>query len=477
MTMKKGLFLFFVVALVFTSCGITTKNNSPINATSEQANFNIYLPVMSHSYIPSFGVEISNVSTYFLEQAEDAKNYWVRINGLLWSEVQPTQNGNLQWDSELEESLIEANQKGMHVVLTVRSTPRWQQTIPGYTCSPMKDFTVFAAFMKKVVARYSVSPYNVMYYEIWNEPDAPINESNPDKPWGCWGDASLPDNYGGSRFAEMLKVVYPAMKAANPEVNVVLGGLLLDCDPRQEGTVGYCKSGEHPAYRPRFIEDILEAGGGDYFDYINFHGYTYYGQYKSAIQKEKDVDTWSANGGIIDGKLDYIHYVYNKYSVSKPIMITEPGFALPTEWKVIPDDFQSKKADYVVWLFTRNLARGVYATMWNSLNPPGWRDTGLLQDTKEAYQAYQVLTVALDRAVYVKDVTDQPEGIIGFEFRKDGHRLLVLFSEDGTKLTTKKLYWVTDIYDLQGETLSLNPDNTLTFDRPVYIEYKNDNDE
>ena len=35
--------------------------------------------------------------------------------------------------------------------------------------------------------------------------------------------------YGGGYYAEMLKIVYPQIKAADPEAQILIGGLLLFC--------------------------------------------------------------------------------------------------------------------------------------------------------------------------------------------------------------------------------------------------------
>jgi hypothetical protein len=42
-------------------------------------------------------------------------------------------------------------------------------------------------------------------------------------------------NFGGEYYGNMLKIVYPAIKSADPQAQVLVGGLLLDCDP-----VNYC---------------------------------------------------------------------------------------------------------------------------------------------------------------------------------------------------------------------------------------------
>jgi hypothetical protein len=329
----------------------------------------------------------------------------------------------------------------------------------------------FALFVKQTVKRYSQSPYNVKYYEIWNEPDGPKTPDH-DKPWGCWGTASDP-YYGGEYYAKMLGQVYPAVKAANPDAKVVMGGLLLSCDPRKAGSYGYCETDESwKKIQPKFLEGILKYArdhGGNYFDYINFHGYNYFTENLSAIESERlaplNASIFQANGGQVEGKLDYIHYLFNKYHYSKPIILSEAGLlfnATPTA------EFEETKADYVVYLFTRNIAIGIDVTTWYTLDS-GWRNSGFLAGEGKAYDAYKVLTSTLEGAEYIGDI-NPTSGVIGFSFKKGDNTIWVLFSEDGTNKTINKPANISNVYDLYHNPIDISG-TTITFDRPIYIEF------
>ena len=89
-------------------------------------------------------------------------------------------------------------------------------------CGPIKPdaLNAFGDFLFEAVSRYSLPPYNVTYWELGNEPDVDWNVANSAMPFGCWGDASDP-YFGGGYYAEMLKVAYPQIKAANPEARVL----------------------------------------------------------------------------------------------------------------------------------------------------------------------------------------------------------------------------------------------------------------
>ncbi len=223
-----------------------------------------------------FGIELHAISEQGgLGLLTGAGGKWVRRNALLWLEVE-SQPGERSWQNlaKLEAELQAAAGQDLQTILIVRGTPLFARQVAGSACGPVAAdyFSDFADFLAEAVSRYSQPPYNVRYWEIGNEPDVDPGLVKGDSVYGCWGDQSDP-YYGGGHYGEMLKVVYPRVKAANPEVQVLLGGLLLDCDPANppetspgSGKVKDCSSG-------RFLEGILQAGGGAYFDAVSFHAY------------------------------------------------------------------------------------------------------------------------------------------------------------------------------------------------------------
>jgi hypothetical protein len=154
--------------------------------------------------------------------------FWLRYNGLLWSEVEP-QEGTWKWSglSELEGNLVQAAQLNQKVIMVVRSTPDWAQAIPGHFCGPIEStkLAAFGDFMHELVKRYSQPPYSVKFWEIGNEPDIDPELVAGNSPYGCWGDAD-DEFYGGGRYADMLATIYPRIKSADPEAQVLVGGLL-----------------------------------------------------------------------------------------------------------------------------------------------------------------------------------------------------------------------------------------------------------
>lgn len=214
-----------------------------------------------------FGIE-PNIPFLNLDKVGSATASYIRVNALDWALVEPTP-GERRWEAtSIEAALKQASEMNLKVVLIIRGTPTWAQKTPGSVCGPVKadKLQAYANFVREAVARYSAPPYNVKFWEIGNEPDAPVNSVHV--VWGCWGD-SKDYYYGAAYYTSMLKLVYPQIKAADPQAQVLLGGLLANCDPVRPPSGQNCSSS-------RFFEGVLRNGGAKFFDGVSFHTYEYY---------------------------------------------------------------------------------------------------------------------------------------------------------------------------------------------------------
>jgi len=428
-----------------------------------------------------FGIETQKgiTSGWGLEELIAAKTSWVRRNHMvLWSDVEPTE-GIRNWGvlADLEAELINASQNNIQVLLIVRSTPTWAQVLSGSFCGPIKQskFSDFASFMGELVARYSRPPYNVKYWEIWNEPDAPVNVS--DNVYGCWGDPSDGSYYGGRYYGEMLKVIYPLIKTSDSEAQVVVGGLLLDCDPRL--TPGSC-------IPSKFLEGILIAGAGNSFDGVSFHAYDYYllelGKYYNP--------NWVSNqedGPVSIAKTRFLKEVLANYGFpNKFLMNTESALICPdgppgAYCYLHPDfdatEFENTKAYMVPQAYAVAIAEGLRANVWYSLF--GWRHSELLQwpsmTPNPAYNAFKFARAELSDAGFIQEITFTSDGVKGYEFDRGDRHIWVIWLADvdagsvdnidlgGTPLA---------IYDSFGVSQPLA--STITVDLnvgPLYLEW------
>ncbi len=155
---------------------------------------------------------------------------WVRAN-LLWRENEP-ERGKIEWDRG------DANRKvltayGMNVMYNLVYPPKWAvKRVNSYGGNPA-NFAEYAAFAARAAARYP----EVKHWSVWNEPDA---ESH-------W-------EGGGAEYARLLKAVAPAVRAANPQAKILIGGVT-----------------GSPALSARFLRELHAAKARPDFNIYEYH--------------------------------------------------------------------------------------------------------------------------------------------------------------------------------------------------------------
>ncbi len=439
----------------------------------------LYIPVVMRDYPPPptiFGVEVSAGKVpAVIDRAAELAPGWIRVGGAWWPAAEP-EPGKYNWSAleRLERDLRLASERGLVPIVPVKGTPSWAQKIPGYLCGPIKEEALddFAAFAATLVRRYSGPPYNVRYWEIWNEPDVAYQLVRPNEGYGCLGDATDP-YYGGEDYAALLKVVYPAIKEADPRAQVVFGGLLLDCDPARPPQGKDCA----PA---RFLDGVLRAGGGAYFDILSYHAYPHWSR-RTGAPMDWDLNhfAWRHRGGILLGKLDFLREVMGRYGVDKPVFMNEGGLLChPTtpdcnEGGGFQEQFRQDQANYVVRLFMRGWAARLKGITWYTLNGPGWREGGLLDGDQRPRPAFQTLRFLVSRfqgARYVGDVSKN--GVEGYAFQRDRTRLTVYWRNDGATTPVVLPSGVTAVYNYRGEPITAQVQgNTISVGfEPVIVE-------
>jgi hypothetical protein len=440
-------------------------------AIRPSAMISIYLPFAVRSFPPpppTVGVQVvSNINSQNLPLAVAAGVYWLRFDVFRWDEIEPVRTNppTYHWETVDEASLRNAAAGGLQVIAAIKSTPSWAQKVPGSFCGPVKEDSLdeFAQFVAALVRRYSAPPYNVRYWELGNEPDIDPSLVAPDSVFGCWGDEAQP-YYGGGYYATMLKAVYPAIKAVDPRAQVLIGGLLLNCDPTHPPQGQDCKPS-------KFLEGILRNGGGDYFDIVSFHGYP---QYNGSLQLDEHFASWEYRGGVVLGKIDFLQSVLATYGLKKPLFHTEGSLLCPefdSRCNPPTSAFYEAQADYVVWLYVRNWAEGLMGTIWYQFEGPGWRYNSLLdanQNPKPAYRALTFLTTELANAYYRQPVSQYPD-LRAYEFGAPGKRIWVLWAADEQSHTIDLPVGTLRVYDKYGADIT-PAGSTMSVSSPVYVE-------
>lgn len=397
----------------------------------------LHLPLVVSQHAPpppltAFGVQMYgglSDSSVGLGLARLARAHWVRWP-LNWREVEPenTTPDYYSW-TLADRSIANARASGHELVVTLSSNPFWAAT---YQQGPIDlvPLDEVVEFVTELVERYDGDGYRdapgspvVTYWEFYNEPDG-ANEWAARLGYGSyWGDY-------GDLYAAMLCRVYPAVKAANPNAKVVIGGLAYDLFVDEGGS-----------FVRDFIDDVLLSGGGSCFDIMNFH---YYPAFEGR---------WNAYGNGLAGKATYLRSKLSSYYVSKPMIVTEAGWHSDYYSEEFPGspEIQSR---YVVKLFTQSAAAGVQATTWWTwIDPaPPYGRNGLLTDLLEpklSFTAYQVAAEKIGTARFVRIQPTDPE-IEGYRFETStGQPLFVFWSrteEVRWVWVPVPMVWLTDMY-------------------------------
>lgn len=228
-----------------------------------------------------------------------------------WSDIEPT-DGNWQFAryDDLVKRATDANIPLLGIVAyamkRVSAAAANMQGDPwALSFCPPDDIGQFATFAGMVAARYP----QVQYWEVWNEP----NTTN------FWRPSPDP-----ARYVELLQLSYAAIKAANPNAVVVLGGLSPGTGNGQVNTTTAVS----------FLESVYRDGGKNYFDAVGFHPYndgappdSYLADYVNSVH---EVMTENADG-------------------NKPVWITEIGWYAGTGGNAVSE---AQQADYLSRAFT-----------------------------------------------------------------------------------------------------------------------------
>ena len=423
----------------------------------------LYLPLLLRSFPlrTIFGMETTSLDNAgALPQIIGAGATLVRRNALMWSDVEPTP-GARNWSAVagLEQELQNAALNNIQTILIVRGTPGWAQLVPGSQCGPIQPAQIgaFGVFLRDVAQRYS---NRVAYLEIGNEPDVAANTSSD--PFGCWGNPSDPLYYGGAAYGYMLTQVYPQIKAVNPGMQVLIGGLLLDCDPRNPPAGKDCR----PA---RFLEGILNAGAANSFDGVSFHAYDFssLSEALGSYSNSSWASSSSTTGPVVIAKARFIRQVLASKGALNKILINTETALICYQCASKGPVFEESKAYYVPQAYAVALAEGLQAQIWYSWQ--GWNNSDLDDPTyPKALTAYTVARQKLAEVAFIREVTGLA-GVKAYEFQKGNRKLWVAWALDGATHPTALPAASLSIEDVYGVAQANGTSVAITL-KPLYIE-------
>jgi hypothetical protein len=148
-----------------------------------------------------FAAELVSTSAAPSVNATKAAGFgWIKQQ-VRWDGLQPSPNTQIGW-SGLDNAVNTANGAGLKVMFSTVAAPAWAQGSGGTLPSPSAAATFFGGMAAHFKGR-------VQAYEIWNEEN--------------YGVEVGPAFANPGAYVEILKAVYPAIKAADPNAIVVSG--------------------------------------------------------------------------------------------------------------------------------------------------------------------------------------------------------------------------------------------------------------
>jgi len=302
---------------------------------------------------------------------------------LEWSAVERDGEGviNTGWVAELDKAVSAARSAGLDVLVTLGpGVPYWASSDPNRASGsynkfyPPRNPTDFADFAGWAASH--LGALGVRALELWNEP-------NLTQFW-----ASGPDP---AAFARLIKPAYAAVKAARPDMTVVMGGLS-DNDTD-------------------FLSKVYAAGGGAGFDVVGMHTYP-----RTMPSPCSSGSRWE-----FCGLTNVRNVMVNNGDSAKPIWVTEMGFSTYTGSGGFSLDAQAQGlTEAYKWLESRPWVARAYwynfrNNYWSNDRPADWdANLGLLRTDftpKPAYYAYKTYANSATTTAPAPSTTPAPSAV------------------------------------------------------------------
>ncbi|MCC6192350.1 MAG: hypothetical protein IT318_25245 [Anaerolineales bacterium] len=218
--------------------------------------------------------------------------------------------------------------RGLKLLARLDGTPFWATADPALaervTDTPPKDLALFGEYCGALAERYAG---RIEAYEVWNEP-------NLAREWGN----QPPDP---AAYAEMLKVCYLAIKAADPRAIVISAGMA----PTDEANPAIAMPDE------AFYRALYEAGAAIYFDMLGVHAPGFGNPPERSSQEVLADPAWASRVWTFRHVEDIRALMAAYGDGDKQIAITEMGWTSDTtgnpvySWYAVDE---ATRADYLV---------------------------------------------------------------------------------------------------------------------------------
>jgi hypothetical protein len=434
-------FIMCVFICTFGSTNIQLNAHIVIKQTASNEDSHTYLPMLTYlsNWKNPFAVEVevgANVKpdSLTLQRAKELGVGSIRLHRRLsWRKAQPEINGpiDLTVFADFEEELRGLSGANIVPMVTVWDYPRWATAVAN-SCSPIKPehINAYAGFVSRLVNRYKNPPFNVKYWEMGNEPDVDVRAVPPDSIYGCWGNYDDQEFYGGRQYGEMLKVAGAAIRSADPEATVIMGGVIM-----------HTPYGNPPgSLTEKFLRGVFSVGAAPFFDILPFHGHALY------YNRVADYSGSSAGGwgnpdpnkdGPTRGKTAIAKAVMASFGVTKTLWLNEVSMGCKSDesWCMPPSEsYYQAMADHLPRMMSRALNTGVERISWYTLAGGGWNYTDLLKPDNSptpAFISYQNLIAQLNGTSLPSIKVNYANGVEAYRFSRAGRVVDVVFVVEG----------------------------------------------
>lgn len=379
---------------------------------------------------------IFGVCTHFSQKKGDiTKNFqlmknsgvkWIR-DEYGWGTVEATK-GTYTFPPELDAYVDEALRNGIKPLIILDYGNRnYDGGNAPYTDEGRKGYANYA----KAMAEHFKG--KVEAFEIWNE-------------WN--GGMGNPHRHSAAVYAQMLKVVYPAIKSVDPNIKVVAGSTI---------TVG-----------TDFFTLLFESGGYDYLDAISYHPY--------CMPTNPDIKNYQGN---IEDNISINSNLMRQYGGVKPIWITELGWFGGTDPRSVSPKMQ---AAFMTRMYILAMAYNAEKVFWYDFQDDGiraedseenygiikcWTGREIPWEAKPAYLAYSALTNKMQGATLHKEYRLNHD-MRAYHFYRDSDdtEIIAMWNINGTvELNLSGNTSKMQMYDMMGNPIEVS----RLSETPVYL--------
>lgn len=311
-----------------------------------------------------------------LDAATDLGVKWSREE-MSWANLEPYEKGSYNWGA-FDTWVNELIKRDIKVVAAIQTTPAWASgastSQPDWYWQVPRNPQDFVDFVAAAAQHYAG---RIDTWEIWNEPDVEIT-------FRCDGCNRA------AVYAQMLAGSYAAIKQANPQATVLIGGLSIH-DYHNAGMA--------------FLDQVVEASGGKFnFDVLSIHPYM-----PDRPPESTDPKTVVQN---FPYRLDMSYKWLQEHGApNKEIWVTEDGYSTcnPCGTLGVSEEEQARRLVrlHMLAMSAPGVTQFDYFQAKDKFNSPPsdmFGNMAIMRNDlseKPAYVAYRTMTIQMEGATYV----------------------------------------------------------------------------